>query len=103
MPDKSISAVIIEQSSCLTLDEFCHAIHVEKTTIVEMVEHELVQPEGDTPEQWRFDSTALRRGRIATSFYRDLEINMSGIALALDLLEKIEYLEQQLDILERNN
>lgn len=99
--EKLIKGVIVEKSQSLTLEEFCHATHAPKQIIIQMIEYQLIQPEGDTPEQWRFDSLSLRHGRIAASFYRDLEINMPGIALALELLEKIEHLQRQVKILEK--
>lgn len=91
-----IPTVIVGSSDMLTLEEFCQALHSSKELVIEMVEHELVRPEGKMGEEWRFDSISLRRGRIAVSFYRELEINMPGIALALDLLDKIEELQQQM-------
>lgn len=95
--------VLIEQSTSLTLEEFCHALQTQESIIIEMVEYELLQPQGNTPEQWRFDSSSLRRGRIATSFQRDLEVNMPGIALALELMDRIEDLQCRLEILQKVN
>ncbi len=96
-----VIGVIIEKSECLTLDEFCLAIRIERQIILQMVDHQLIYPIGINPEEWRFDSISLRRGRIAASFYRDLEINFSGIALALELLDRIEELKQEVDILNK--
>jgi len=96
-----ISGVIIEKSYALTLDEFAHATHAQKELIFEMVECQLIQPEGESPDKWRFDSVSLRRGRIASSFYRDLEVNMQGVALALDLLDRIDNLQHELERLEK--
>ena len=62
----SISGVIIEK---LTLEEFSHAINANKEMIIEMVEYHLFQPEGQKPDEWRFDAVSLKRGRLATSFY----------------------------------
>lgn len=98
---KTITGIIIEESSSLTLEEFCQATRTQREIVLQMVEHQLIEPEGGSPEQWRFDSFSLKRGRIAASFYHDLEINMPGIALALDLLDKIEKLQQQIEILEK--
>lgn len=100
---KIISGVIIEKTESLTLEEFTQAINTEQDFIFKMVEYQLVIPEGNSPEAWRFDSTSLKRGRIALSFYKDLEINMSGIALALELLDKIEKLQKDIEILETGN
>lgn len=101
--NKSIVTVMVGESPSLTLEEFCHAIQSDADTIFEMVEYELIFPEGNEPEQWRFDSAALRRGRIAASFCRDLEVNMPGVALALELLDKIEELERRVKLFEREN
>lgn len=98
---KTITGIVIEESSSLTLDEFCHATRTQREIVLQMVENQLIEPLGATPEEWRFDSFSLKRGRIAASFYHDLEINMPGIALALDLLDKIEKLQQQIEILEK--
>lgn len=96
---KLISGVIVDESQSLTLEEFCHAIHTQREIIVQMVEYQLIEPDGASPEEWRFDSHNLKRGRIAISFYRDLEINLPGVALALELMDKIERLRQQVKIL----
>lgn len=96
MKNTSLSVVIIDDAPMLTLEEFSRAIHVEKEIILEMVEYQFIQPKGHSANEWRFDSDSLRRGRIAASFYRDLEINMPGVALALELLDRIEALECQL-------
>lgn len=94
---KILSGVIIENSHCLTLDEFSRAIKTEKTIVIEMVEYNLFLPQGGKlPEEWRFDSVSLKRGRMAASFLHDLEVNMPGVALALELMDKIEDLQQQL-------
>lgn len=96
-----IKGIIIEESSPLTLDELSQAVRLRSKVVIEMVEHHLIEPQGDSPTSWKFDSVCLKRAKIAASFYRDLEINMPGIGIALDLLEKIEYLEQRLQTLER--
>ena len=92
------TGVIIEK---LTLDEFSQVIKIEKKIVIEMVEYQLFQPEGKDPEEWLFDAFSLKRGRIAASFYHDLEVNMQGVALALELMDKIEDLQQQIAILKK--
>ncbi len=93
-----ISGVIIEEAHSLTLDEFCQATHVSKEIIIEMIDYELIHPAGKSPQEWRFDSVSLKRGRVAVSFYQELEVNMPGVALALELMDKIEQLQHQLEI-----
>ena len=50
--------------------------------------------DADTPE-WRFTGDALRRARLALRLERELEINLAGVALALELMEEIEQLRRR--------
>ena len=101
MTKQILKGIIVEQSTPLSLGELCEAIHLQTPVVIKMVEHQLIKPEGNTPDSWRFDDICLKRAKIAASFYYDLEVNMPGIGIALDLLERIEYLEQRLQTLER--
>ena len=56
----------------------------------------MAPPAGDSPEDWRFGGESLRRARLALRLSRDLEINPSGVALALDLLDEIASLRARL-------
>ena len=56
----------------------------------------MLQPRGDSREAWRFRGDSLARMRLATRLMQDLEINAAGVALALDLLERIAELESRL-------
>src|SRR6266480_2918252 len=96
-----VKGILIERDSPLSLDELARAIHLRNEIIIEMVEYHLLEPEGKSPSNWQFDDVNLKRAKIAASFHRDLEVNLQGIALALDLLDKIEYLEQRLQTLKR--
>lgn len=96
-----ITGVIIESDEPLTLEELAQAISMNDDIVIKMVEYQLIQPKGDQPKNWKFDSLCLRRAKIAASFYRDLEINLSGIALALDLLEQIDDMQSRIDTLEK--
>jgi chaperone modulatory protein CbpM len=56
----------------------------------------VLQPRGASRESWRFGGDALARIRLATRLSRDLDVNTSGVALALDLLDRIAELESRL-------
>ncbi|WP_423062454.1 chaperone modulator CbpM [Candidiatus Paracoxiella cheracis] len=96
-----IKGVIIERSKPLSFEELCQAVGLRDDLVIEMVEQHLIHPSGHSPEDWQFDDTDLKRAKVAANFYRDLEINLEGIALALDLLEKIEDLQTRIRILEK--
>lgn len=86
----------------LSLDDLCTAINTRKEIVIALVEYELLQPEGETIEEWSFSLTAVKRARLACSFYYELEINWQGVALALDLLDQIEQLEAELKYFKRS-
>lgn len=83
------------QSENLSLNEFCEITVMSKDTIIEIVEHGIVEPQGREPESWQFDIHMLVTTRKAVRLYRDLEIDWSGIAFALSLLDELEQLREE--------
>lgn len=79
-------------SDPLSLDELCHALQADQQLVIELVELHVLSPRGETHVEWHFDSYNFKRAKTAVSFYRDLEVNVNGIALALELLDQIESL-----------
>ncbi len=92
---QALPGAIFEESTLLTVKDLSRMCAVDERHIVELVQEgvlEVVDP--DHPE-WRFTGAALRRARLALRLERDLEINLAGIALALELLEELEQLRRQ--------
>jgi chaperone modulatory protein CbpM len=87
---------IVEDELTLTAVELGRACHASVAHIELWVSEGVLQPSGESPEQWRFGGRALARMRVAMRLSRDLEINSPGVALALDLLDEIEALEARL-------
>ncbi len=82
------------QSENLSLNELCEITVMPKDTIIEIVEHGIIEPQGRDPESWQFDIHMLVTTRRAVRLYRDLEIDWSGIAFALSLLDELEELRE---------
>jgi chaperone modulatory protein CbpM len=93
----ALSGVIFEEYAKLNVDELSRLCAVDRTYIVELVEEGVLSVEVDASE-WRFSGAALRRARTALRLQRDLEINLPGVALALELLEEIEALRRELKV-----
>jgi chaperone modulatory protein CbpM len=92
----SLQVVVVEQQVRFTLIELCQACHAEQSQLVELVELGALEPEGAAPDEWRFGGPALRRARTALSLSRDLDINVAGAALVLDLMDQIAELKSKL-------
>lgn len=88
--------VILDEDAELSLTEICHACEIRSEQVIEMVQEGIVAPLGQEPAEWRFPGPDLARLRRAARLQRDLELNLPGVALALDLLDEIESLRARL-------
>ena len=84
---------VVEDDVHLTLVELCRACRAPQELIHVWVVEGVLAPIGDTPQEWRFKGPSLRRARLALTLTRELEINPPGVALALDLMDRIAALE----------
>jgi chaperone modulatory protein CbpM len=64
---------------------------------VEFVEEGVLNVVEISAAEWHFTGHALRRARLALRLERDLELNLAGVALALDLMEELERLRRELE------
>ena len=60
----------------------------------------VVAPRGTVPDEWQIAATALPRLRVIGRLIRDLGVNVSGAALALELLEAQRELKRRIRTLE---
>ena len=72
--------------------EVCEVCGVDRSLVVAMVEEGIAAPLDSESTHWEFSGVAVTRIRTATRLHRDLEVNLAGAALVLDLLEEIETL-----------
>jgi chaperone modulatory protein CbpM len=87
---------VVEEEVRFTLMELCQACSAEQEHVLTWVFEGVLEPVGDSPQDWRFSGESLRRARLALRLSRDLEINPPGVALALDLLDEIAELRARL-------
>lgn len=87
---------VVEEEVQMSLAELCRASSAERELVLQLVEHGVIEPMGDVPQAWVFSGSSLQRTRTALRLLRDLELNLPGAALAVDLLEQIAQLQQQL-------
>jgi chaperone modulatory protein CbpM len=98
--DRTITTVlrgsVVEEEVQLTTLELGRACDASAQQIELWVVEGVLQPSGHTPEEWRFGGSSLARMRLAMRLARDLELNTPGVALTLELLERIAALEARL-------
>lgn len=89
--------VLLDEHSEISLRDLCQACSISSEYIIELVDEGVLEPAGDEYTQWRFTANTIQRARTAARLQRDLEINIAGVALALELLDEIEILRGQLN------
>ena len=90
-----LTGFLMDETVSLTLDEFSYACRVREQQIVELVQEGIIEPEIQQRD-WYFPATQLRRARRAMRLRQDLDINLAGVALVLDLLDELEELRARL-------
>jgi len=95
---KSEIGMIVEDGDNLSLVTLCRGCSLPVEVIIKMVDRGMIDPVDSTirVSQWQFSSSSLLRVKTALRLQRDLEVNLAGAALALELLDEIKQLRQQL-------
>ena len=93
---KTLTGNLLDERAELSLKEISRACSSSTEWVIELVSEGVLEPVGREQEQWRFSGTSLLRARAATRLQHDLDINVAGVALALDLIEEIETLRTRL-------
>lgn len=90
------STGIFEEYAILSVKDLSSLCAVDERHIVQLVEEGVLHVMDADTGEWLFTGAALRRARMALRLERDLEINLAGVALALELMEELERLRRQM-------
>jgi chaperone modulatory protein CbpM len=96
-----LSGELIGESDWVTVTEICRLCRIDASAVRELADLGLVAPRAATAGEWEFPAAALPRLRVVGRLMRDLGVNVSGAALAVELLEAQHDLERQIRRLER--
>jgi chaperone modulatory protein CbpM len=99
---KEITVLSIDAQSELSLEELCDACHVTHEFIHELIDYGAIEPKGVSIEVWRFNPSHMHRIQTVIRLQNDLEVNLPGAALAIDLMDQIETMRAQLEFLEKH-
>ena len=96
MTEKTLSGILLDDTTELSLNDLCHACSSSAEWVIALVEEGALEPIGYEQTSWRFTGTSLQKAHTAMRLQRDLGINLAGIALALDLLDEMETMRARL-------
>ena len=99
MSENMLVGSVLDETDNMTLDELAGICSCKIEWIVELVDEGILEPRGRNHNEWRFSGTGLLRARTAMRLQQDLNINIAGIALAIDLIEEVNDLQARLHVL----
>lgn len=79
----------------LSFEQFCETIQIPSELANELIELGILSPIGASPSEWQFSHDMLGTARKSLQLHRQLEIDLPGIAVAIQLLDKIDRLESE--------
>jgi chaperone modulatory protein CbpM len=94
--DQALPGAIFEESAVLSVKDLSRMCAVDEQHIVEFVEEGVLTVVEINATEWYFTGAALRRARLALRLQHDLELNLAGVALALDLIDELQRLRREL-------
>jgi len=78
------------------LQEVCDRCMVAREFVIKLVDYGVVEPNGSEPDEWQFTSISYLKIRKAIRLKHDLSINEAGIALALELIDERDKMQQEI-------
>ena len=87
---------IVEHGTLCTFHELCVSCNVTPDWVAGLVEEGAIEAVGTTRQEWRFTTFSLLRVAKARRLECDLGLNLPGIALALELLDRLDAMHARL-------
>ena len=84
-----------EEESFLSVEEVCRFVEIDSVMLTQLIHSGLIDSRTEDPNL-RFAPEVIPRIRKIKRLQRDLGINLEGVGLALDLLDRITRLENEL-------
>jgi chaperone modulatory protein CbpM len=87
--------VVIDDQT-ISIVELCHCCGLPVEQVLIMVDYGIIEPlEFQTSHiRWQFTGSSVIRLQTAQRLQRDLDVNLAGAALVLELLDEIKMLRQ---------
>ena len=102
MKEDLLTGDILDEHHELSLRELCRVCSLDTMRIVEFVDEGILKPRGRIQATWRFSTVTIQIVQRTVRLQRDLDINLAGVALVLDLMEEIEQLRSRVEVLDRS-
>ena len=96
-----LEAHVLGEGDWIAVAEVCQLCRLDHNVVMELAALGVVVSRETGSGQWQVPATALPRLRVAGRLIQDLGVNVSGAALAVELLEAQRELESRIRHFER--
>jgi chaperone modulatory protein CbpM len=90
------------QSEPLSLEELMELCQSSPNFIQALIDFGILEAHSLPVEERAFDVNELRRIKAVQRLQRDLEINMAGAAMVLDLIDQLEEMRAKIEFFEKH-
>ncbi len=94
-----LQAQVLSEGDWIAATQVCQLCHLDLAAVLELADLGVIAPRR-AGEDWQVPATQLPRLRIVGRLMHDLGVNVSGAALAVELLEARRALERRIRALE---
>jgi hypothetical protein len=95
-----LEAHLVTEADWIAATEICQLCRIDFNAVQELADLGVLEPR-ESGGAWQVPAAELPRLRVVGALMRDLGLNVSGAALALDLIETQRALERRIRELER--
>ena len=95
-----IHEAIYTDDDSVTIVRICEQCGIPEEEVTELMDEGIISPEATADDALYFSADTIGRIFKVKRLKRDLELNMAGVALAMNLLDRIEELERKIRRLE---
>lgn len=103
MDDKSILAgVFLDEGTKMSFIDVCQTCDISEELLFEMIEHGLFTHQIIDYKDVQVEQKSLARIQAARRLQQDLDINLPGVVLVLELLDELAQIQMELTILQHH-
>ena len=91
-----IEGVIVSEDQTVSIVELCRCCDIAAEQVLTLVEYGIIEPLElqSSHIHWQFTGDSVLRVKTTLRLQRDLDVNLAGAALAIELLEEIKTLRR---------
>ena len=93
---KVYEGILLEEEGPISMVQLSERCMIPEGEIAELVYEGIIEPLKVREKRWRFSRETLWRVQKVQRLRRDLELNISGAALTMQLLDRIDELENMI-------